>query len=692
MSKKYTIEDMRELAYEHGGKCLSTEYRKLKMKLDWKCENGHMFSLAPADMIYKGHWCPHCSNRKPGSIERMQELAQRHNGKCLSEEYVNMKTKLKWECENGHTWETSPSNIIKGTWCPFCAGRGHYTIEDMKSLAKEKGGECLSRRYINGSTELKWKCSEGHIWDAKPSSIKRGSWCPVCSRFKSERLCRIILEGLLNIKLPKKRPAWLLSGSGKRMEFDGFDEKNRIAFEYQGIQHYENTFNVDEEKWKHFRHNDEIKLQLAKDNGVKLIVVPYFEEGATIDECVSHVKCVLKENGIEYNDIDLDIREKDFSSYLLKEDLERIVKRKGGELLTDVVVTTKSKVKIKCKNGHIWTTTVSLIKSGAWCYKCGRQSMKEKMSLSLDEVVEFARQHSVSCLSSEYENADTILSWRCNKCGYVWNAPLRRLYNTKECCPHCQKTIKFNSRYTIEDMKNIARERGGKCLSDIYVNIKTKLRWQCKEGHIWEATPDSIRRGTWCPTCNRGETVDLERIKQIVEKHNGECFTNEYTGKKQRIVCKCENGHVWETSVMSLLANHWCPTCAGNPRLSVDDMRLAAEERGGEFLEDDYKDAHTKMKWKCHLGHVFESNYNRIQQGGWCPKCAKIQQAKRQTKHTIEEMQEIAKSRGGECLSKEYVRSHDHLKWKCKEGHVWNASYGNISKGKWCPICARRRK
>jgi len=34
-----------------------------------------------------------------------------------------------------------------------------------------------------------------------------------------------------------------------------------------------------------------------------------------------------------------------------------------------------------------------------------------------------------------------------------------------------------------------------------YINVKTKLKWQCERRHIWMATPDNIKSGRWCPKC-----------------------------------------------------------------------------------------------------------------------------------------------------------------------------------------------
>ena len=50
----------------------------------------------------------------------MHEIAEKRGGKCLSTKYKDVKTKLLWECEYGHRWETTPANIRKGRWCPKC--------------------------------------------------------------------------------------------------------------------------------------------------------------------------------------------------------------------------------------------------------------------------------------------------------------------------------------------------------------------------------------------------------------------------------------------------------------------------------------------------------------------------------------------------------------------------------------------
>ena len=114
-------------------------------------------------------------------INEIKKLAEKHNGKCLSKEYINNRTKLKWQCKEGHVWYAS-LNIVKNqkSWCPYCAGR-NLTIKDMQKIAESRGGKPLSKYYVNAHTKLKWQCDKGHIWEATPNNIKKGSWCPQCS-------------------------------------------------------------------------------------------------------------------------------------------------------------------------------------------------------------------------------------------------------------------------------------------------------------------------------------------------------------------------------------------------------------------------------------------------------------------------------------------------------------------------------
>jgi len=179
-----TIQDMQKTAQDRGGRCLSKRYFGSSKKLLWECLRGHRWKAQP-EQVRHGSWCPACGNGKKGegrrlSIQEMRRIAKSRGGKCLSTKYIDSVTKLLWQCSRGHKWEAVPANVKFGTWCPYCAGNIRLTISDMKDIAKKQGGRCISKVYKNSYTKLLWACREGHRWEAMPMNIKAGSWCPVC--------------------------------------------------------------------------------------------------------------------------------------------------------------------------------------------------------------------------------------------------------------------------------------------------------------------------------------------------------------------------------------------------------------------------------------------------------------------------------------------------------------------------------
>ena len=142
---------------------------------------GHRWEAPPAT-IRAGHWCSQCWYlRQRDTLERMQEIAASRGGLCLSDEYVNQRQPLRWRCAHGHEWE-SPAAIVKGHWCQHCQRENSRTsIERMREIATERGGLCLSERYVNAGSYLQWQCTHGHIWDATATKIQQGQWCPYCS-------------------------------------------------------------------------------------------------------------------------------------------------------------------------------------------------------------------------------------------------------------------------------------------------------------------------------------------------------------------------------------------------------------------------------------------------------------------------------------------------------------------------------
>ena len=79
-----------------------------------------------------------------------------------------------------------------------------------------------------------------------------------------------------------------------------------------------------------------------------------------------------------------------------------------------------------------------------------------------------------------------------------------------------------------------------------------------------------------------------------------------------------------ESKAQRFALNHGFDDSKADSQITFEDVKSAASYRGGSVISESMKtgDLHTKLKWKCHNGHVFESTAFTVLRGGfWCPEC-----------------------------------------------------------------------
>ncbi len=130
--------------------------------------------------------------------------------------------------------------------------------------------------YVNSNNHIKIICKKHGDFEQLPRVHLRGSGCPKCLNFKNENECIAIIEEITGNKFIKCRPKFL-----KGLELDGYNEELKVAIEYNGEQHYKIV--------DHFHRNgivdllkqveyDKLKLERCKENGIHVIIVPYYIE------------------------------------------------------------------------------------------------------------------------------------------------------------------------------------------------------------------------------------------------------------------------------------------------------------------------------------------------------------------------------------------------------------------------------
>ena len=385
------------------------------------------------------------------------------------------------------------------------------SINDMRVLATNRGGECLSDEYVSNRHKLEWKCSLGHIWWAQPRAVKRGTWCPTCSSGLGERICRLVFEKVFGKPFPKIRPPWLLSKASKRcLELDGYCEEMNIAFEYNGRQHYEDSpiFKTPT--------NDRKKHAMCKKHGVKVFIVPETSRTPTVEYVKGLIIDQCKSLGVDMPDnisdiaIDIDEAYRSSKDAELLDRIKKIAISKGGVCLSDVYLGCCSSFTFQCgKCGHIWQAKPRDIVSGSWCLRCAGRAY------SIEDAIKIAEANNGRCLSTEFINGYLPLEWECQS-GHKWSAPFRQMRRGTWCLQCHVEHLRGVVSVKIDTYKEIALSKGGLCLSDTITGCRDKLELQCAKGHIWLMSADRLRSTTrWCPICTKEKRREEARKQML---------------------------------------------------------------------------------------------------------------------------------------------------------------------------------
>jgi len=170
-------------------------------KVVWLCEKGHEWS-AEVKARTQGSGCPVCSNR--GTVSGCNDLGTTHpelasqwdeekNGQLRPGDVVaGSHRRVFWKCERGHSWLAAVSSRVRGSGCPYCAGKRTVPGENDLAAAfpelaaqwdSEKNGKLRPEQVSPGSNrKVYWRCEKGHVYQAEISArTAHGSGCPYCS-------------------------------------------------------------------------------------------------------------------------------------------------------------------------------------------------------------------------------------------------------------------------------------------------------------------------------------------------------------------------------------------------------------------------------------------------------------------------------------------------------------------------------
>lgn len=549
---------LKEWNWEKNSQCKPDDFTpRSKSKVWWKCEKGHSWQASIQNRTRDtANICPCCSNRMlcdDNSLAHTRpdiaETWHPHKNTPLtpSDVIAGGSKKVWWICKHGHEWQaTVGSRVINGTGCAKCSlqtSRIEIAVyselaalfNDVDWREKISGYECdIYLRNHNIGIEI-----DGVYWHsrkpaqelAKSAAFEaagiqlfrlREEGLPLLSerdiffRFSEKEILvisRLINSLLKHSEIPNQQRITLVDYTKRKELLNETLYRKLVAAlpaPPQGQSLADKQPDI-AKQWaydlnaplspEHFRHKANKKVWWRCENGHTWASSINNRTGQRTGcpICPRKFIAVSDERNLAV-----------INSVLARE----WHPEKNGDIRPeDIRPKSNRRVWWQCIKRHEWQASVSSRANGHDCPYCyGRYATKENnLASKYPELLEtWDREKNKGLNPSNFTpHVGKKVWWRCPN-GHSWQATIYNRAKNKSGCPACAQ--KNSRKYSIEDIQALAEKRGGKCLSTNYTNCRVKLKYCCKEGHIWEARAEAlIYTNKWCPVCARTRQVFMRR-------------------------------------------------------------------------------------------------------------------------------------------------------------------------------------
>ena len=651
------------------------------------------------------------------TIENMHSIAKKRGGRCLSAEYADQRTPLRWQCAKGHTWDATQSMVKgsrnkPGTWCRICGVRAAakkrmYTLEDMQHLAKEHEGGFASKEYMGSQVKHRWRCNQypSHPeFEMIPNAVQQGQWCPKCSGNTKPTLTEI--NELARNRHPLARcMSTDYKNSSTPLEWQcGVEGHPPFVRPYRSVRYDGGWCKLcRQEKPRPKKYDREMLIRFASGVGGALVSEePYrstkqglrwrcadgHEFSRSVDSILSYrsfcPECT-KRAGLREQYI------RELFSHMFavpferRRDLPWLINNRGNAMELD---------------GYNSDLLLAFEHNGQQHYELDGYFMthpdqlKSRLADDADKV-RLCRENAVSLIVIPfYVPLKEIQSYISRELANVTIAPP----NTTNFEPGLLSTSE------LERLGQHAARLGGRLLSNRYKGSAEKLRWQCKnpEHPPFETTPSAvINNGHWCRRCaceksSESYRVPAEQVQEWALACNGELVLGapgsptEEKGfslaDKAEFRCLSCNRRQSRT-VRQVKEGRLCLCHTKKTRID----RVAVEEKLSarslclvESVPILRGRTHIMIQCKKCGTHWAAKVSNVVNSGVGCPKC------RRNAAITIEKARELGERIGFLLRSVEVSGGMDVLHWECKTcGKSLDKSYREIRSLRRCPACVR---
>lgn len=283
------------------------DYNGMGVKIDWLCLVCDYRRDSTPGHILGDRGYPKCNKKVKLTNDIIDQVLLENNRQIRRiGNYINNKTNIDWLClECDWIWSARSKNILnKDTGCPQCTNHLPLTkkivIERLNKVNIEFIDDYDQKDSVASNKKCKCKkCNYGENGEWRPqlNNIFKRHGCPMCSLNKNEKIMLSLLK-TLDKNILSEYCLNKINKLARPLLFDAYSSKYNIAFEYDGIQHFEpikfskkmsdEQALIDLEERK---VNDEYKNNFCKENDIKLIRI----DGRIYknEKLINHIKKII---------------------------------------------------------------------------------------------------------------------------------------------------------------------------------------------------------------------------------------------------------------------------------------------------------------------------------------------------------------------------------------------------------------
>ena len=261
-------------------------------------------------------------------------------------------------------------------------------------------------------------------------------------------------------------------------------------------------------------------------------------------------------------------------------------------------------------------------------------------------------------------------------------------------CAQDQKNINFKKgcspKLTYEFVTEIFKNKGCQLLEEIYVNVRTIMRYICVCGNESKKTYKCFLQCSTCPKCTikTPNKLTYEFIKQTFEDKKCQLLEKIYINSEthMRYICKCGDESIITYQNFKKSPN--CRKCgtiamANKRRLPYEFIKSEFEKEGCKLISETYHNRNELLDYICKCGNPAKTSYSHFNNAGHCRKCGIIEQHN-SMRHSYEYIRQIFVDNDCILLEKEYKNALQKLKYQCSCGDIGLTSLSDFRNGNRC--------